>query len=419
MRCLIILIFILLAAGNIAIAEEGTQWLDSEEFTLYWGEEVNSSGYIIKATDFSAAGAFDVPYDHVMLSIKSNRFEQWNCLLSLNNTEIPDTYIIEDRLTIQALKIVTGNDIPAPYTKINVTVSNTTLPSVNSVSWINSTILATRTITLDIYMDERAYLTTEITNLKGKYLEDISLNSTLPPQLFPDPDINTNTTFKLAPYGQTSQEFSIKALKPGTYSIPPAWITVRNEGETYYKYLNSSNITIHGPYMNVSKKIIPDVNNTDILTLNITVTNEGDRAAHVQIMDTLPSCCSLIEGELNRELVLFPKNETKMEYSIHLHPGYREILIPDARVEYCDAKGYVGSTSSGKIKYVSGEKEEEEPSVVDETSSNTTTVIEQINNAPPETETTEDKKPSISEIHSVKDLVDTLLDIVDLALNKV
>ncbi len=418
MRCLIIIVFILLTTGNVAAAEEDIHWSEPEEITLYWGEEVNSSGYIIRADDFSTAGAFDVPYDHVMIAIENDRLEQWSCLLSLNNSDIPDTYTIEDRLKIQALRIVTGNDIPAPYTTLNITVSNKTLPSTTGISWINSTILATRTLSSDIYMDERAYLTTEIINLRGKYLEEVRLNSTLPIQLFPDPDTDINSTFKLAPYGQTSQEFSIKALKPGTYIIPPAQITVKHEGRIYRKYLNASNITIHGPYMNISKNLIIDSNNTDILNIKVTVTNEGDRAAHVHIIDTIPSGSILVKGESEREMVLFPKNVTELEYSIRLQPDNRDILIPDAKVEYCDAKGYTSTASSGKLKYISN-KEAEETSQDEDTAQNTTSVTVQQNTPDNENKAMEEEKPSLSDIRSVKDLVDTLMDIVDLALSRI
>jgi hypothetical protein len=31
------------------IEEEDIEWLDAEEYTLYWGDQVNASGYLIES----------------------------------------------------------------------------------------------------------------------------------------------------------------------------------------------------------------------------------------------------------------------------------------------------------------------------------------------------------------------------------
>jgi len=54
-------------------SDDDLEWLDAEEYTLYWGDEVNSSSYLINAVDFSPSKAFDSDNDYVVLSVLTNR----------------------------------------------------------------------------------------------------------------------------------------------------------------------------------------------------------------------------------------------------------------------------------------------------------------------------------------------------------
>ena len=123
--CEISLVIVLICAGtSVASEDDDIEWFESEEHTLYWGDKINTSGYLICASDFSLAGPTDSNNDYVMFSIITNRSEEWNSILALNSSELPSTEIFDDRLKIEAFEIVTGNDIEAPYTTIEVSVSN-------------------------------------------------------------------------------------------------------------------------------------------------------------------------------------------------------------------------------------------------------------------------------------------------------
>lgn len=107
----------------MAVSAEDIDWKDPEEFTLDWGEEINVSGYTIEAIDFSKSSPTDVEDDFVMLSVKSNKSDSWNAVLGTNQSVFTSTKVFDDLIKINASKIVTGSDIPIPYTVINVSIS--------------------------------------------------------------------------------------------------------------------------------------------------------------------------------------------------------------------------------------------------------------------------------------------------------
>ena len=109
---------------------DDVEWLDAEEYTLYWGDMINHSGYHIMAEDFSPAKPIDVDTDYVMLTINSIYDDSWGAILGVNNTQISNNTAFDDRLNITAIEVITGNDIPSPYTVISaVSYTHLTLPT--------------------------------------------------------------------------------------------------------------------------------------------------------------------------------------------------------------------------------------------------------------------------------------------------
>ncbi|WP_129599128.1 hypothetical protein [Methanohalophilus profundi] len=98
----------------MAVSAADIDWKDPEEYTLDWGEEVNVSGYTIKAVDFSKSSPTDVEDDFVMLSVKSNKSDSWTAVLGTNQSFYSPTKVFDDLVKINASKIVTASDIPIP-----------------------------------------------------------------------------------------------------------------------------------------------------------------------------------------------------------------------------------------------------------------------------------------------------------------
>jgi hypothetical protein len=322
-------------------------WLDSQEYTLYWGEEINHSGYLIKAADFSPAKPTDNENDYVFLSIKSIYGDSWSVILA-NNTDISNNTVFDDRLNITAFEIVTGNDIPSPYTTLSVAISNSTGSLPVKVSWINATFDFEDRNSHEVYMDERAYFTLEITNRKVIPVEQVSISRIIPPEFVLDPDSDSRWNLSFDPYEKKTLEYSIKALKPGTYEINGTLVMVEHEGRTYSRQLNASNLTIHGPFINLSKSLSSDsVILNDDVNFILTIANEGDRAAYITVSDQLPIGAVLLSGETGVSRVLPAEESISLNYSVRMDKA-GDIIIPAAQAKFVDSKEYEGIVYSRK-----------------------------------------------------------------------
>ncbi|WP_406661911.1 hypothetical protein V7O66_05220 [Methanolobus sp. ZRKC3] len=328
-------------AGAAASSDDEIEWLDAEEYTLYWGDEVNSSGYLITAVDFSPSKLSDVDSDYAILSILTNRSESWSTILALNNSDISDHKNFEDRINISVVEIVTGNDIPAPYTTISVSISkdNSNIPV---VKWIDATLSIEERQTTEIYMDERAHFDIKIKNLGNEALDSIEIIRDIPEDFVFDPDINIDWNFSLGAYDQRTYKYSLKALKPGTYNLSGMHIIVNSGGGTHSKTLNDSELLVHGPFINLTKSLSSgNVPLGDVVSVNITAINDGDRAAHVSITDELPQGGVLLDGGMSTSRVLHPENSLTLAYSMCMD---REgaITVPSAKIRFIDSKEYEG-----------------------------------------------------------------------------
>ncbi|MDG6244256.1 MAG: hypothetical protein QCH31_07690 [Methanolobus sp.] len=344
------LVLLLANTCNIADARsDNVEWLEAKEYTLYWGDEINHSGYLIKAVDFSPAKPKDTDNDYVMLSISSIYHDSWGAILANNTaTAIPNNTVFDNRLNITALEIVTGNNIPSPYTTINVAVSNSTeIPPV-VLSWMDSAFELKEQSSNEIYIDERAYFNLKLTNLNTIPMPSVTISKELPKDLVFDPDSDSRWELSFPPHGKKTLEFSMKALKPGTYELNGTLITVEHDGRTYSKELNASTLVVHGPYINVSKSLSSDnVELNGEVNITLEITNEGDRAAHVKISDQLPAGAVLLFGENAASRVLHADESISIIYSIRMGKA-GEIVVPASRARFVDSKGYEGTVHSGK-----------------------------------------------------------------------
>ncbi|TGC09175.1 DUF11 domain-containing protein [Methanolobus halotolerans] len=346
---LLVVLVLLCGQAGAQSTTDDIEWLEAEEFTLYWGEEVNASGYLITALDFSPSRASDTDTDYVMLSVMSNSSESWGTILALNNSDIPDNYVFDDRLNITAVEIITGNDIPVPYTTISVAIANRSLAQAKIVKKIDATISVVEKRSDEIYMDERAHIEVNIKNLGGIPLENVELISSIPQEFILDPDIDQVRNFSMAAYGQKTVRYSLKALKPGTYNFSGTRVLVNMEGRTYTKTLNNSEIIVHGPFLNLVKSVSADsVQVGDVLDVNVIVKNEGNRATYVSVSDEIPPGAVLVSGETSGGKVLHPADSLDLTYSVRMKMA-GNIVIPSVKVKSVDSKEYEDTVYSRRF----------------------------------------------------------------------
>jgi uncharacterized repeat protein (TIGR01451 family) len=343
------LTFIFASFCIIAVAQSNdVEWLDSEEYTLYWGDEVNHSGYIITAVDFSPAKATDDENDYVFLTVDSVYGDSWGAILANNTAMIGNNTVFDERLNITSIEIITGNDIPSPYTTISVCISNSTGSLPTKVSWMDANFEFKTHVSDEVYIDERAYVTIEMDNLKDIAFEEVTIIQVLPEELVMDPDSDQFWNFSFNPYEKKIHDFSLKALKPGTYELPGPLVNAEYNGRVYSKQLNNSSLIIHGPYINLKKTVSStSVNQNDVINVTLDVSNAGDRAAHVRVSDQLPLGSVLISGKNDLSRVLPAEENVSLEYSIRMEKT-GDIVIPSAQADFVDSKEYEGTVYSRK-----------------------------------------------------------------------
>ncbi|SES93346.1 hypothetical protein SAMN04488587_1653 [Methanococcoides vulcani] len=408
--CLIILFATLLCANTaIASSDDDTDWNESVNYTLYWGDTIEVDGFLIKANDFSKARPFDIETDYVMLTINSDESEEWSALLSVNNSQIPDSKIFGERLNITAFEIVTGNDIPAPYTKIEVSTLNITEEKVDS--WINNTISVTKTKYKDTYIDERVFIAIQINNLRNLEFQGVLINETLPENILMDPDINVDQTINISPYSKNTIQYSVKALRPGNYTIPPTEIEIVDHGIKYYQYTNSTELVVYGPYINATKTATVDGNNPQLFDITVKVKNEGNRAAYVEIKDEMLQNSVLMEGKTAYEMVIFPDKVKTLEYSLRIEDTKINPIVPSAEIYFSDSKGYSDTFKTKRFYLFEEEEEIPEPIEIPEDDLET-----EVSENATESDGEDIEYPSFGRIRSVKDIIDNTMRIINEAL---
>lgn len=346
---IIVLAVLFIHICEVASAQSGkVEWLDSEEYTLYWGDEINHSGYYIKAADFSPAKPTDNENDYVFLTITSIYGDSWSAILANNTGMLTNNTIFDDRLNITTEEIVTGNDIPSPYTIISVCISNSTGSLPRKVSWMDASFYFDSRVSRDVYIDERAYITLDMQNIKSIPFDKVTVMQQLPEGLVADPDLDPMWNFSFSPYEKKTLDFSVKALRPGKYNVSGAVINVEYNGRTYSKELNNSNLTIHGPFILIDKLVSANsVNQGDTVNVTLDISNEGDRAAHIQVSDQLPLGSVLVAGKTDLSQVLRANESVSLEYSIKM-TRTGAITVPAGQADFVDSKEYEGTAYSKK-----------------------------------------------------------------------
>jgi uncharacterized repeat protein (TIGR01451 family) len=359
MGVLLLICLCSLASAESYIDDDGVEWLEAGEYTLYWGEEVNASGYMIKAADFSPSKAFDTDSDYVMLTVLSDRSESWQTILAVNNSNIPDNYIFGNRLNITALSVVTGSNIPVPYTNITVFISNVSQTPTVVIEKIDKTIIVEENRAKEVYMDERAHFEIKIRNLRV-VPTTIQLIQEIPEGLVFDPDIDMDWNSTIAANGQKSYKYSLKALRPGNYNFTGTQVLVSMDERVYKKTLNDTQLIVHGPYINLTKShSAENVQVNDVIQIQVSAVNEGDRAAYVSVSDDIPTGAMLVEGTISSSKILHPSENITLTYSLRMDKA-GSVVMPSAKATFTDPRDYEDIVNSRRyILYVTDEYEQD------------------------------------------------------------
>ncbi|HJH32638.1 MAG TPA: hypothetical protein C5S50_10815 [Methanosarcinaceae archaeon] len=324
-----------------------TEWIDHGEKTLYWGETTNITGYMVKAVDFTPSRHFDVDHDWVLLGVYKDGVNLDGAKLSSNNSRINDTAILcKDKIKIVVKDISTGYNIPSPYVVIQVyLLKEEIIPSISPEQWINNTLEFSKCVLKEIYIGDWINVELRMVNLKDIDL-DIAINDSIPPgfEVVPDPEKHLMWNLSLPEKESTDVcQYSIRATRPGTFTLPAARAVVEYHGATYTIITGTSEIIAHGPDINLTKTATMLENNT--ISVIVSVRNIGDRATYVRIIDEIPVDAELVCGDLDLEFVAQPDKTYSNNYSIKTS----NVGLPPVAVIYKDNKKRIHEVNSGMV----------------------------------------------------------------------
>ncbi|MDO9517300.1 MAG: hypothetical protein Q7J10_04530 [Methanosarcinaceae archaeon] len=210
-------------------------------------------------------------------------------------------------------------------------------------------LIATKTITENIYMDESAYVLVSIRNAGIIDLNSITVTDSVVGGLELKDSVTLQKTISLKAGESTNElfKYSLKPIKPGTYTSPAAVaeFTAAN-GKKYSILSKTPKIEINGPYITLTKSVSSlNVAPGAEITVTVKVDNTGDRDASVTASDSLPNGVSLVSGDLGFQEVM--KKSTSKSYSYVVRMDVLgDVKLPSATASFIDLESYKGEKIS-------------------------------------------------------------------------
>lgn len=196
----------------------------------------------------------------------------------------------------------------------------------------------------------------------------------LPAELLKVPDMESDRWkwgFSLKPGEVMMCAYPVSLLRPGDYELGAAVVNWTEGGHNYSAATYQQAVKVHGPYIEVTKTVSPELvapNGTPencTAKISVSVKNTGDRPASVVITDQIPAESVLISASPVRGVVMDEANGTfsvrrvlkegmaeTFDYTIDPN---RTVMLPPTVVEFLDITAYGGiSISEMPILYVNG-----------------------------------------------------------------
>jgi hypothetical protein len=210
------------------------------------------------------------------------------------------------------------------------------------------------------YVGDQLIVRVSLFNTGCNDIEEVRLGEVIPRDLILDPYQEVNWSTSLRSKSSASFNYTLRPLHTGEYVMPSTVLEMVYNGVKYTSTIDMSDVTLtfHGPDIVVRKNVAPAVLPVGgVATVTLSVENRGDRSAHVEAYDRLPTGSSIKTGNMRVEGVLHPVNgsdEPRLLSTVYTfrvsRPG--EIRLPAARVEFVDITHYNGTVYSNRPKIV-------------------------------------------------------------------
>jgi len=336
----------------------------STSMKINWGESVNVSGYTITVVDFSP-GTVEEPEDKTKCDLESNAFKRkaWGCddyvmlevfkngyplfgaVLTESNKTIDGSKfynetVYEDAqgsLRIIALQVVTGKYIPSPYAELKILVRINRNDRNDFEFDISNNFTIVKTAPAEAHVNPFSEFIPVSISVKNTGTFDfpyIWVNDSIPEGFISKPqELGWGISLKKGDIWQ--EEYLIKPLKPVAgkeYTLPHAVLYVVLNNRTYNLSTVEYSFILRSSEIIVTKTVDKtEVREPGNVTVNISVKNNGSRAALVRVHDSILPGMEIVGGELNFSTVLQPAEFYNNSYILKLNDISDNISLPYAR----------------------------------------------------------------------------------------
>ncbi|MFA0823745.1 MAG: BatD family protein [Methanomethylovorans sp.] len=224
-----------------------------------------------------------------------------------------------------------------------------------------SEIVLTKTCKEEIYMDDTAYVSLILRNTGAYALNSVLISDPQTDDMELQGNVQTEKTISVnSQETDTVLEYALKPIKPGKFTLPKATASFTVDGKKYTFESDSPVIQINGPYIVLEKKVnVSSFNPGDNVLVTVSVKNEGNRDANVEITETVPEGTSFVSGIMTFDDVVNDKSTQKFSYVIKLE-NEADMKLPATSAKFMDLEGYKGEKTSNmpEIKLKTSQSQE-------------------------------------------------------------
>ncbi|VVB96445.1 Uncharacterised protein [uncultured archaeon] len=341
---------------------------EENSITLKWGESASFPPYNITAVDFSPGTVEEHPEicnngtwyndehttnyvrtsygcnDYVFLNVSRDGSHVMDALLSkvnrtIGGAEFTNETTYEDNegsIKIGVLDITSGYYITTPSVSLDITIVQNVSTELDIVN--NLTITKVVPDPANVFPSYPFIpVTIAIENIGKLNFSYIRMVDEAGDGFVSEPqDLKWSISLHSGELWQA--QYLIKPQKPTPdteYTLPPATLYIVFGNKTYNLSTGNISFTLRSSDIILSKTADRVVNN---VTVNLSLKNNGSRAALVKVWDSLPPGTEIINGEMNFSRVLQPGDFYNNSYMLKLNDISDNISLPPAKFTFKEYK---------------------------------------------------------------------------------
>lgn len=186
---------------------------------------------------------------------------------------------------------------------------------------------------------------------KANFQTAATVTDELPDSFIPNDLDNTEWVLPLDAGETRTIEYFASPTEPGDFTFTPATVVWKDDGETYTLVSEEINQTFHvsGSKVVLTKKISSSYMFVgEDITVQLIVSNDGDRTIEASFKENIPEQLVLTEGEDQWQGTLEAGERKEFSYAVRAESS-AEIYIPGAELSYTDKNGRKDKATTDEI----------------------------------------------------------------------